>query len=135
MGRTRDISLGGLFVESSVGLRVGTEVQVQMTLLNKHLSIPAEVVWALVDEQKHTNGIGLRFIDLAPAVRKTIEAFMALRHPMDFEIEAMDDESTSDSVDARKSSPTPVPESSPTPALKAPRPGQKRGGPPPLPGA
>jgi uncharacterized protein (TIGR02266 family) len=90
-GRARDISLGGLFIQADVGLRPGTEIQVQLTVLHTRLAIPAEVVWVLVDAQGMTSGVGVRFLSVTPMARKKIEAFMRMRPPMDFEIEAADD--------------------------------------------
>jgi len=90
-GRARDISLGGLFIEADIGLRPGTEIQVQLTVLHTRVAIPAEVVWVLVDAQGKTSGVGVRFLSLTPQARKRIESFMVMRPPMDFEIEAEDD--------------------------------------------
>jgi uncharacterized protein (TIGR02266 family) len=81
--KTRDISVGGLFVESDVGLPIGTRLRIDLKFLKMKLHVEAEVAWALADDQKSV-GMGLRFVDLPASAKKHIESFMALRAPMDF---------------------------------------------------
>jgi uncharacterized protein (TIGR02266 family) len=85
-GSTRDISLGGLFINTDVGLQVGSELTVRMQLLDQRFVIPCEVVWALLDEGGRNMGVGVRFLKLSRARRKAFEEFMAQRGPLDFEV-------------------------------------------------
>jgi len=79
--RTRDISAGGLFVETDAALPIGTLLGVDLKFLKKHLRVECEVMWALTEGDKAV-GVGLRFVELRPAARKGIEAFMVLREPL-----------------------------------------------------
>jgi uncharacterized protein (TIGR02266 family) len=87
-GRSRDLSIGGLFIETDVALPPGAEIVVAMRLLDKGFAIRSEVAWVRRNEHGDTEGIGVRFLDLHAATRKTIETFMALRHPMPLETAA-----------------------------------------------
>jgi type IV pilus assembly protein PilZ len=92
--RTRDISVGGLFIESDVPLPIGTRLRVDLKFLQKHLHAEGEVTWVLVGDGEQAVGMGVRFVDLPASASKSIEAFMALREPMDFRmLESDDDES------------------------------------------
>lgn len=77
--KTRDISAGGLFIETNVGFPIGTTIQVDMLVLKAKISLPAEVVWELLDADGGTEGVGVRFIDISPEDRMRIETFMGLR--------------------------------------------------------
>jgi uncharacterized protein (TIGR02266 family) len=90
-GRTHDISVGGLFIETNVALPIGTRLTVDLKLMKKHLPAEAEVIWVLVGEGEQPTGFGVRFLDLPAAVKKSIEAFMALRKPISFEMAAGDE--------------------------------------------
>ena len=85
-GRTRDLSLGGLFVETDVPLQVGAELLLMIRILNKPLEIPGEVAWILLGDHGEVVGIGVRFIELTADARRSIEAFMRRRAPMAFEM-------------------------------------------------
>ena len=91
--RTRDISVGGLFIESDVALPIGTRLRVDLKFLQKQLHAEVEVTWVLLAEGGQPAGMGVRFVDLPAAATKNIEAFMALRAPMDFRMLESDDES------------------------------------------
>ena len=86
-GSTRDISQGGLFINTDQDLQVGSELTVRMKLLDQQFVIPCEVVWALQDEGGRNVGVGVRFLKLSRARRKAIEEFMAQRGPLDFEVQ------------------------------------------------
>ena len=86
-GSTRDISLGGLFINTPVDLPVGTELLVRLQLLDQAFELPCEVVWALLDPDHRHLGVGVRFLWLPLATRMAIEAFMAQRGPLDFEVQ------------------------------------------------
>ena len=90
--RTRDISVGGLFIECDVALPIGTRLRVDLRFLQKQLRADAEVTWILLGEGGHAVGMGVRFLDLPPAAIKSVEGFMALRAPMDFRMLDSDDE-------------------------------------------
>jgi uncharacterized protein (TIGR02266 family) len=79
--RTRDISTGGLFVETDAALPIGTQISVDLKFLKKHLRVECEVMWALTEDGK-TVGVGLRFVDLRRRAKDSIEAFMVLRKPL-----------------------------------------------------
>ena len=83
-GQTRDLSVGGLFVETDVALPIGTRVKIDLKFSQKRIEAEAEVVWALVGASEAVEGLGVRFVDLPAAALKSIEAFMAVREPMDF---------------------------------------------------
>jgi Tfp pilus assembly protein PilZ len=83
VGTTRDLSLSGLFVETTAGVAVGMPIVLRLDLLGKASEIPAEVVWVLQDDAGHIAGAGVRFLELSEELRKRIEAFMVFRDPMD----------------------------------------------------
>lgn len=80
---TRDISSGGLFIETDAVVPVGTELVVTLKFLDRRVEAPCEVVWALSDGDRPI-GVGVRFVNLQPLVRKKIEEFMAIRSPMEY---------------------------------------------------
>ena len=90
-GRTHDISVGGLFIETNVALPIGTKLTVDLKLMNKQLRADGEVIWALVGEGDEHAGVGVRFVDLPGSVKKSIEAFMALRKPISFDMPGSDE--------------------------------------------
>jgi uncharacterized protein (TIGR02266 family) len=90
--RTRDISVGGLFIECDVALPIGTRLRVDLRFLQKRVNADAEVTWILLGEGSQSVGMGVRFLELPPAAIKSIEGFMALRAPMDFRMLDSDDE-------------------------------------------
>ena len=90
-GAARDISVGGLYVESDAGLAIGTEVTALLKLPSKVLSLRAEVMWSVAKESK-TVGMGLRFLNMPAPAKREIEAFMLLRQPIGFAVEDPDEE-------------------------------------------
>ena len=90
-GDARDISMGGLYVESSSAIPIGTEVTAILRLPAKALSLRAEVMWSVTTESK-TVGMGLRFINLPASAKKEIEAFMLTRAPIHFAVEEPEEE-------------------------------------------
>jgi uncharacterized protein (TIGR02266 family) len=93
-GDARDISVGGLYVESQSGLAIGTEVTALLKLPSKVLSLRAEVVWS-VAKGSQTVGMGLRFLNIPAPAKREIEAFMLLRQPISFAVEDADEETVS----------------------------------------
>jgi uncharacterized protein (TIGR02266 family) len=89
-GRTRDLSLGGLFVETDVGLPIGSQIDVKLKLPGGTFMVACEVVWHLSDKG-HTVGVGVRFLQLSAGARHAIESFMSLRSPVAFEAPELDD--------------------------------------------
>ncbi len=79
--RIRDMSVGGLFIETDAVIGIGTQLVADLRFLNKHVRVDCEVMWALTDGEK-VGGVGVRFLDLKPAARRSIEAFMVLRAPL-----------------------------------------------------
>ena len=90
-GAARDISVGGLYVESQTALPIGTEVTALLKLPSKVLSLRAEVVWS-VTKGSQTTGMGLRFLNLPAHAKREIENFMLLRQPISFAVEDPDEE-------------------------------------------
>ena len=84
--RTRDISTGGLFIETPVALPVGAPVEVELSLTGNRHALRAEVAWVLGAADGSTEGVGVRFLDVVPRTRAAIEHFMARRAPMPFEM-------------------------------------------------
>jgi uncharacterized protein (TIGR02266 family) len=90
-GAARDISVGGLYVETETGLSIGTEVTALLKLPSKVLSLRAEVMWSVATGSK-TIGMGLRFLNMPPPAKREIEAFMLLRQPISFAVDDADEE-------------------------------------------
>ena len=90
---TRDISVGGLFIETDVALPIGTKLSVDLKFLQRELQAEAEVTWVLVGDGQATVGVGVRFVSLPDVAKENIESFMALREPMAFRMIESDDES------------------------------------------
>jgi uncharacterized protein (TIGR02266 family) len=74
VGYTRDVSTGGIFVETEQPPPKGTEVNLRFKLGadSPILGARATVAYILPDE-----GMGLRFVDLAPEVHQAIEEFVS----------------------------------------------------------
>jgi uncharacterized protein (TIGR02266 family) len=83
---TRDISVGGVFIDTDIALPLGTRLRADLKLLEKRIQAEGEVTWVLVDEDEKPVGVGVRFLDLPGPAKKSIEAFMGLRAPMTFSI-------------------------------------------------
>ena len=83
-GRTRDLSLGGLFVETDVGLPIGAQIDVKLKLPKGMFLVACEVVWQLSDKGR-TLGVGVRFVQLSLGAKRAIEDFMSVRSPVAFE--------------------------------------------------
>jgi len=82
--KTRDISVGGLFIETHIGLPIGTRLQVDLRFLQVRAKASAEVVWVLLDKQGQSVGVGVQFVSLSDKVRAEIERFMGIRPAFDF---------------------------------------------------
>lgn len=95
-GSTRDLSEGGLFIQTSAQVNVGDTVQVRLTLLGKRYEVSAEVAWILDDTSGAPIGFGARFPRLPKVARDAIQAFMRRRAPMPFTLLADDPPAVSD---------------------------------------
>jgi uncharacterized protein (TIGR02266 family) len=113
-GQTRDLSLGGLFVETEVALPIGIEIEVKLRLPKGTFLLRCEVVWQLSDRDRNV-GLGLRFIDLPKETKRAIEAFMSIRNPVPFETPELED-------DVPASGPPPLPKTQAAPARPKPVP-------------
>ena len=80
-GQTRDISAGGLFIETSAKIPLGTIISVDLRFLKRNLRVKAEAMWELRERGRLT-GIGFQFVELPDSARRAIEAFMTLRQPL-----------------------------------------------------
>lgn len=78
-----DISVGGMFIESEIPIRIGTQVFLRFCLENDEKPIQAtgEVVRVMKSQSEDQSnaklGIGLRFIYLHPQDREKIEDFLS----------------------------------------------------------
>ena len=82
---TRDISEGGLFVDTDTPLPVGTKVQVQLNLDGLAIEADARVAWQFRDAHGRVDGLGLRFQSLGEQALEAIRWFMLRREPMIFD--------------------------------------------------
>jgi uncharacterized protein (TIGR02266 family) len=106
-GRTRDLSEGGLFIESDVHLPPGTEITVDLSIPAMHAPLAAEVVWVLIADSGEVQGFGVRFTSITPIQQRVLQAFM-LDHAQSG-IEMLD--SDSEAPPADKKGPPPLPRS------------------------
>ncbi len=71
---TRDISSGGVFFDRAIPHAVGARVQLAFTLPGESRTIRCDGEVANVPD-KHGYGMGIRFLDIAPADAAAIDAF------------------------------------------------------------
>jgi uncharacterized protein (TIGR02266 family) len=81
---TRDISEGGLFVQTEMTVPVGARVDVRLNLDGRAIEAEAEVAWQLADASGRNTGLGLRFCNLPEAGAEAVRWFMLQRDPMIF---------------------------------------------------
>jgi uncharacterized protein (TIGR02266 family) len=76
--RSANLSAGGLFLENTIPHPVGTRIKLQFTLPGdaSALSLDGEIVTAAAQDEL---GMGVKFVDVDPAVQKRIDAFIASR--------------------------------------------------------
>lgn len=91
-GLTQDISSGGIFVATGLSYRVGDRMTVRFTLPGRKEPIvtDAEVRW--IRDSRFTrsdspDGVGLRFVDLAPETQKVIAHFLENRDSLFYDDE------------------------------------------------
>jgi len=77
IGFSKDISVGGMFIELTTSIPVGTRLQVLFHLEDggDALKTEAEVMYSILKL-----GVGVRFRHLDPAARERIEAYVAKAH-------------------------------------------------------
>ena len=106
-GRTRDLSVGGIFIELPVAPEVGTDIGVRLALGERHFAVMARCSWVLTGKGGEPVGFGAEFVRLLPGVKRAIEAFMAKRAPMDFDLVEEVEDAAAD-AEAKKG-PPPLP--------------------------
>jgi uncharacterized protein (TIGR02266 family) len=88
VGRTRDISIGGLFIESSTPMDMGSIVGVKVRVDGRTFHLTCRVAWTLSDASGALTGHGVEFLRLPLPARRAIESYMIRRAPELFETEA-----------------------------------------------
>jgi uncharacterized protein (TIGR02266 family) len=91
-GLTSDLSGGGLFVATHQIRPVGERIQLRLTLPTSKEPIDAvtEVRWVRTTELRGGGGeagMGLRFLQLAPAAKTAIQAFLKKRDSLFFDVD------------------------------------------------
>ena len=79
---SRNLSTGGIFLETELYLDEGSIVDIEFTLPNypKFIDIKAKIVWTVPDNWDpaiHPPGMGLEFIKLSEENKKIIENYIA----------------------------------------------------------
>jgi uncharacterized protein (TIGR02266 family) len=75
-GRTRDVSEGGLFIESDVRLPPGTKLTVDLQVFGMVAPLEAEVMWVLIAQDGEAEGFGVRFTSLTAVQQSLLQAFV-----------------------------------------------------------
>ena len=117
-GKTRDMSEGGVFVESPIFAPVGARIELNLKLFGHHYEVPVEVAWILCDEAGAAVGFGACFLELRRPVRRVIQEFMRAREPMPFELLELDEDEPAvalPELPARRVVPPPLPVMPPLP--------------------
>lgn len=94
VGRTRDISIGGLFIESPIGIAVGTEIGVKLRIGGEPFVLSCRVAWRHLDDDGNTAGFGVEFLRLPLQTRRSIQAYMRKRAPEIIDLGPGEDEPT-----------------------------------------
>lgn len=115
-GRARDMSEGGVFIESPLFAPVGSRIDLSLRLAGHRHEVPVEVMWILCDDVGNAIGFGARFLELRRAVRRAILEFMSARAPMPFELLEADESPEPAPASAPRSSPNPRVRPPPLPA-------------------
>ncbi|CAN5515464.1 hypothetical protein BH09MYX1_BH09MYX1_41990 [soil metagenome] len=80
-GKTRDLSVGGLFIETTASIPIGTVLSIDLRFLKRNLRVNAVATWEN-RERGRVVGVGIQFVDLPESASRAIQAFMALREPL-----------------------------------------------------
>ncbi len=86
----RDISMGGLYIETHVPIPLGTRIMVELVLERSRHVLPAEVMWSTENEAGSSFGVGVQFDGLSSRSKHAIERFMRSRAPFVFAFEEPD---------------------------------------------
>lgn len=108
-GRTRDISEGGLFVESDAHLVPGTELTVDLRIPGMHAPMAAEVVWVLIGQDGKAQGFGVRFTAMTRSQQRLIQALMLDHGQTGIELVEPDSEPDPESPPESRKGPPPLP--------------------------
>ena len=108
-GKTRDISVGGLYIETDVKLDIGRELSVHVRLMDQDFSIRSEVMWVLEGDEGVV-GVGVQFVEVDPKAKACIDAYMEKNAPLGFHEEEPDSEPPAAASPVRKG-PPPLPRS------------------------
>lgn len=86
VGKTRDISEGGMFLETNVCCEMGSSLVVNLWLDKQRFELACEVMWVLSSDAATPQGVGVRFVHLPQKAKAAISEFMAKRAP-DLDVE------------------------------------------------
>lgn len=77
--KSQDISMGGLFLASSIPVRVGTMLFLSLTLPphRRSVHLTGEVVRITKPGSQVVQGMGIRFLGLSDMARKRLEDFLS----------------------------------------------------------
>lgn len=84
-GRTRDLSTGGIFIETPVALPPGSSVTVKLRIDGTPFTLACVVAWCLTDDSGEAAGFGAQFEQLPPTAKRAIDRYMKRRAPELFE--------------------------------------------------
>lgn len=76
---SRDISMGGIFLASSIPVRIGTMLFLSLNVppYKRAIRITGEVVRVIEDANRQTHGMGVRFIGLSDAAQEKLNKFFS----------------------------------------------------------
>lgn len=78
--KTRELSEGGLFVVVDTPLDVGSKTAMNLKIGNDSVKVDGEVIYTLSKEkaleESREPGMGIRFINLAPAVKNKLTSLI-----------------------------------------------------------
>jgi len=76
---SKDISMGGIYLASSIPMRVGTMLFLSFALpsYKRPIKITGEVVRIMEDADKKTKGMGIRFLGLSETAQKRLSKFLS----------------------------------------------------------
>ena len=81
---SRNLSTGGIFLETGLYLDEETKVNIEFTVPGhpKFISVEAEVAWTVPedwDPRIHPPGMGLKFLKISEENKKIIESYIAMK--------------------------------------------------------
>ncbi len=81
VGRTKDISMGGLFIESPIPIEPGTELTLKLRIGGEPYVLACRAAWRLTTDEGHAHGFGVEFDRLPLGARRAIQSYMRRRAP------------------------------------------------------